>query len=55
MIVSVLLFISFFEFSSGPIVWLYNAEILTDKANSIAVTISWAFMLAASILTPYLV
>lgn len=28
MIVCVLLFIAFFEFSSGPIVWLYMAEIM---------------------------
>ena len=28
MVACVLLFISFFEFSSGPIVWLYNAEIM---------------------------
>lgn len=28
MVVCVLLFIAFFEFSSGPIVWLYNAEIM---------------------------
>jgi hypothetical protein len=28
MVVCVLLFIAFFEFSSGPIVWLYMAEIM---------------------------
>lgn len=28
MVVAVLLFICFFEFSSGPIVWLYMAEIM---------------------------
>ena len=31
MVVFVLLFITFFEMSSGPITWLYMAEIMQDK------------------------
>jgi hypothetical protein len=54
MIVCVLSFIMFFEFSSGPIVWLYNAEILQDKAVSIAVTLNWITGLAISVCTPLL-
>jgi len=30
-IVFILLYVTFFEFSLGPIVWLYLAEILNDK------------------------
>lgn len=55
MIVFVLLFIAFFEFSSGPIVWLYNAEIMRDKANAIAVFLNWTVSLAMSISIPLLV
>jgi len=32
MLTCLMMFISFFEFSSGPIVWLYMSEIMTDKA-----------------------
>ena len=32
MIVSVIAFISFFEFSTGPILWIYMAEIMYDEA-----------------------
>ena len=35
-VVSCLLFVAFFEFSSGPIVWLYIAEICNDTAQSMA-------------------
>lgn len=55
MIVCVLLFIAFFEFSSGPIVWLYNAEIMRDKANAIATFLNWTMSLIISISIPLLV
>ena len=55
MIVCVLLFISFFEFSTGPIVWLYTAEIMKDKAMSIATFLNWTLSLAISIAIPYMV
>ena len=54
MVTCVLLFISFFEFSSGPIVWLYNSEILQDKALALATFLSWSFSLAISISIPLL-
>lgn len=55
MIVCVLLFISFFEFSTGPIVWLYNAEIMKDKAMSLATFLTWTLSLAISIAIPFMV
>lgn len=54
MIVCVLLFICFFEFSTGCIVWLYLAEILQDKAASIATFIVWTTTLAIAIAIPLL-
>jgi hypothetical protein len=55
MIACVLVFISFFEFSSGPIVWLYNAEIMRDKAIAIATFLNWLISLFISVCIPYLV
>lgn len=55
MVACVLLFISFFEFSTGPIVWLYTAEIMKDKALAIATSLTWSLSLAISISIPLLV
>ena len=55
MVVSVLLFICFFEFSSGPITWLYMAEILQDKALSIGAFLNWFISLAISIAIPLII
>lgn len=42
-IIMTMLFVSAFEFGPGPIVWLYNGEILNDKAISVAVSLNWFF------------
>lgn len=55
MIVCVLLFIAFFEFSSGPIVWLYNAEIMRDKGVAIATFLNWFISLIISVSIPFIV
>lgn len=55
MVTCVLLFICFFEFSSGPIVWLYMAEIMQDKAVSIGTFLNWFLSLVVSISIPLLV
>ena len=52
MIIGVLLFITFFELSSGPIVWLYNAEIMQDKSMTIATFLNWIINLITSIILP---
>ena len=55
MVACVLLFIAFFEFSSGPIVFLYAAEIMQDKAVSIGTFLSWTLSLIVSVSIPILV
>ena len=37
----VLLFIIFFEFSIGPIMWIYCADVLTDKGISLTTALNW--------------
>jgi hypothetical protein len=51
-IVAILTFITLFEFSSGPITWLYMSEIMQDKALSIATVLNWSMNLIVSIITP---
>ena len=53
MIICVLLFIAFFEFSSGTITWLYLAEIMQAKAIGIATFLNWTVNLIVSIAVPY--
>uniref|UniRef100_A0A7S3IJ38 Hexose transporter 1 n=1 Tax=Strombidium inclinatum TaxID=197538 RepID=A0A7S3IJ38_9SPIT len=54
-IVTTMLFIAFFEFSSGPITWLYMAEIMQDKAVSLATVLNWIINLIISVITPSLI
>ena len=51
-IVLLLCFIALFEFSSGPITWLYMAEIMQDKAVSIATVLNWLISLIVSATIP---
>lgn len=54
-IVLVLLYVTLFEFSLGPIVWIYMAEVMTDKGVSIGTLINWILTIVMAIATPYLV
>ena len=54
-IVMVLLFTAFFEFSIGPILWLYLAEILPPAGLGIAVFLNWAVVILISLLTPIMI
>ena len=54
-IVMVLIFTAFFEWSIGPILWLYLAEILPSAGLSIAVFLNWAVVVAIGFLTPMMV
>jgi hypothetical protein len=36
-----MLFIIFFEFSLGPLLWIYMSEIMTDKGLSLGVGVNW--------------
>jgi len=46
-----LLFILFFEFSAGPITWLYLSEICHEKAASVATALANFLSLAVSLFT----
>lgn len=50
--VLVLAFVCFFEFSQGPICWLYNAEIMPLKGITVATLVNWASTLLISLTTP---
>lgn len=54
-VVFIMLFIVFFEFSLGPIPWLYMAEIMTDKGLSIAILLNWLMTIIMAIATPYII
>ena len=42
-----------FNFSLGPIVWLYNSEILPEKGISIATTFNWLSGTVITLVLPY--
>ena len=54
MVVSLLLFIVFFELSTGPILWLYMAEIMRDKALAVGASLNWTVSLIISLSVPFL-
>lgn len=39
----IFIFIAFFESSSGPVLWIYCGETLTDRGNGMAVAVNWFF------------
>ena len=47
-------FIFAFEFTSGPITWLYMSEIMQDKATSFASGLNWGMNCIISGSVPYL-
>ena len=55
MIACTMAFICFFEFSSGPITWLYMSEIMQDRAVSIATVLNWVVNIGISLSIPKLV
>ena len=46
------LFLVCFECSSGPVTWLYMAEILQDKSFSIATVLNWVIKIIISFAIP---
>ncbi len=50
----VLLFVVLFEFSLGPIVWIYMSETMTEKGVSIGTLVSWFFTIVMALTTPTL-
>ena len=55
MIVLVLLFIAIFEMTTGPVLWIYLAEIMHDKGLSVANGILWFLMLIVAFSTPFFI
>mmetsp|Transcript_17593 Transcript_17593/g.15506 ORF Transcript_17593/g.15506 Transcript_17593/m.15506 type:complete len:486 (+) Transcript_17593:14-1471(+) len=53
-IIFTLVFIAFFEFGIGPILWLYAAEVMTDSGMAFASFISWCGTIFFSLLTQQL-
>lgn len=53
-IVLVLLFVVCFEFSLGPIVWIYMSEVMTDKGVSVGTVVNWLITILMALLTPIL-
>lgn len=49
-----MLFVSAFEFSYGPILWLYLAEVCTDKGISMGILANWSANLLVGQMTPYI-
>lgn len=49
-----MLFVAAFEFGPGPILWLYNGEILEENGISVAVFLNWLFVLIIGLMTPFL-
>ncbi len=50
----ILVFIIAFQFSAGPIVWVYTPEIVNRAGITIATAATWLFIIAVSLGTPYL-
>ncbi|CDW77776.1 sugar transporter family protein [Stylonychia lemnae] len=51
----IMLFVVLFEFSLGPIPWLYMAEIMTEKGLSIAILLNWLMTILMAIVTPFVI
>lgn len=47
----VLLFVVFFEFSLGPIVWIYMSEVMTDKGQSLGTLVNWILTIIMALFT----
>jgi hypothetical protein len=53
--VLILVFVALFEFSLGPIVWIYMSEVMTDKGTSFGTLVNLTLTLIMGIVTPYLI
>jgi len=52
-IAGIFIFIFSFQMSWGPIIWLYNAEIMQDKSFSIANICNWVVNCTLSVTIPF--
>jgi hypothetical protein len=49
------MFVTFFEFGPGPIVWVYMSEIMNDKGVSIGTVINLTLTLVIGIVSPIMI
>lgn len=54
-IVFLMLFIIFFEFSLGPLLWIYMSEIMTEKGLSLGVVVNQVATILIALLTDTLI
>jgi SP family facilitated glucose transporter-like MFS transporter 1 len=50
-IVFLMLFIVFFEFSLGPLLWIYMSEIMTEKGLSLGAGLNWIMTVCFALFT----
>ena len=46
-----MLFIVFFEFSLGPLLWIYMSEVTTEKGMSLGASLNWIITIIVGSLT----
>ena len=49
-----LIFVVAFEFSAGPLLWLYMPEVLNGAGVSAGTAVNWIFVIIISVSTPQL-
>lgn len=54
-IILVLVYVCLFEFSLGPIVWIYMSEVMTEKGVSVGTLVNWICTLFMALVTPTLI
>ena len=50
-----MLFIIFFEFSLGPLLWIYMSEVMTEKGLSLGVGVNWITTVSIAFFTQDLI
>lgn len=51
----ILVFVILFEFSIGPILWIYMSETMTEKGVSLGTLANWIFTIIMALITPTLI
>lgn len=51
---ALLVFIAAYEFSIGPLLWLYMPEVLNNAGVRVGANLNWIFVVVISFITPQL-
>ena len=51
----ILVYITLFEFSLGPIIWIYMSETMTDKGTSLGTLVNLLLTLTMALITPIMI